>query len=249
MSILAPRAAAGIDLVGKTLDVMGGLYLAYDVFRRHAGPLGILTRAATYSVVLAVLFAVPLGASFGAIAGAGIGSLLALEYWLLARHQRLQRSSPLVQSWWSGAARGMVLGCAAVPRFGMRFGATLLVSESCTLGVIYGLGLVPTSRFSPRRLTFSRTALRGALLRALAMGAAAAAAAGLVWGEVPAERFGLLIAGLTTLAGFLLTVSVPYLEYWVENAPESFFIAAGLALLFCGLVCDSIPSVLVLLGG
>lgn len=245
--ILPPRIEAGVDLAGKVCDVMGGLYLAYDVFRRHAGPLGFLTRAATYSLMLAVPSWLALGAGFGAIAGFGLGGLVAFDYWVLARRQRHQRSSPLSQPWWSGLARGVVLGAAVVPRFGARFGVVLLACECLLLSVVYGLGWVPTFRFSTGRFVPSRIAFRGSVLRAAAMGLAAAAAAQIVWGLSQAELFGGLILILTAVGGLVLMVLVPYVEYWIERAPEWFFIFAGMTFLFCGLVCDSIPSVLVLL--
>ncbi len=246
--ILPARVVAGLDLAGKTCDALGGLYLAYDVFRRHAGPLGLLTRAATYSLILGIPAWLALGAAFGAIAGVGLGALVAFDYWALARLQRQQRSSPLTQSWWSGTARGAALGLAVMPRFGWRFGAALSASEIVLLTAVYAAGWVPTFHFSSGRFLPPRATLRGAVLRAAAMGAGAAAAAAGVWGVLPAERFGALILGLTAFSGLFLSLVVPYVEYWIERAPEAFFIYAGLALLFCGLICDAIPSVLVLLG-
>lgn len=246
---LTPRVHAVLTLSASLANALGALYIAFDVFGRHAGLLGVLTRAATYSAALSVIFGLALGPAFAAVGGLGMGSLIALEYWLLARRQRLQLSSPLTQPWWSGAGRGAVLGLAAMPRFGVRFGSILFLIEVVVLASIYGAGLVPTFHPTPGRPTLSRPALQGAIMRAVAIGVAAAGAAALVWGPAQALRLGAEFAGLTALAGFFFIVVVPYAELRIEHASDQFFIAVGLALIFCGLALAAVPSLLVLLSG
>jgi hypothetical protein len=55
------------------LDVIGSLYLAYDLLGGQHGPLRLLTRAVTYSIVFGVGYG--LGLWFGLAAGLGTGRL------------------------------------------------------------------------------------------------------------------------------------------------------------------------------
>src|SRR2546429_5139055 len=45
------HAVAAVSLTGICLDVLGGLYLAYDLLGGQHGPLRLLTRIVTYSIV------------------------------------------------------------------------------------------------------------------------------------------------------------------------------------------------------
>jgi hypothetical protein len=241
--VLSTRLNAWIGLAGVFCDAVGGLYLAYDLFRRHAGPLGMLTRAVTYGLVLAVPSWM-LGPAFGAIAGFGLGALVAFDQWRLARRQRLQLSSPLTQSWWAGAARGVVVGLATMPRFGLRFGLIMIAITGGLLAAVYGAGFVRTYRAYGREWKLPHSALTAALWRGAAMGGAAALTAALC--RVGA-LFGLEIGLLVALSSVAVAAVIPRVEWWVESAPDSFFIGAGLALLSCGLILDSIPHVAALL--
>jgi hypothetical protein len=246
---LSARFTAGLSLVGVVCDAVGGLYLAYDIFRRHAGPLGLLTRLVTYSIAIAIPSWIALGPAFGVIMGCGVGLLLSFDNWLLARRQRLQLNSPIYQSPAAGATRGLVLGLAAVPRFGWRFGLVFMGAACSLMALVYGLGFVPTYRpHEGRRFSLPRSSVQGSLVRALTAGAGAAVAGLIVRGLGEAESLGLLFAFLLTLISVVVAVITPLVEYWTENAPDAFFIYAGLSLLFCGLICDSIPQVAVLLG-
>ena len=45
------HTVAAISITGTSLDVLGSLYLAYDLLGGQHGPLRLLTRAVTYSIV------------------------------------------------------------------------------------------------------------------------------------------------------------------------------------------------------
>jgi hypothetical protein len=250
---LSEHAVAGLSLAGSVCDMVGALYLAYDVFRRHAGPLGLLTRAVTYSLVMALPGWGLLGLAFAAIAGSGLGGLIAFDQWRLSRHQRLQLSSPLTQSAWAGAARGMILGLACVPDHGLRFGLAASGCAGGLAGLLYGAGLVPTYRpYRGGGWLPPRHVIRAAFLRGLALGAGVVAAGALVGrggtaGAGATAALGLELAGLIALVSILIALVAPVVEFWIENAGDSFFVYAGLSLLFCGLVLDSIPHIAVLL--
>jgi hypothetical protein len=48
------HAIAAISFTGICLDVFGGLYLAYDLLGGQHGPLRVLTRMVTYSIVFGI---------------------------------------------------------------------------------------------------------------------------------------------------------------------------------------------------
>src|SRR5258706_14794227 len=70
---------AAVSITGTCLDVIGSLYLAYDVLGGRHGPLRLLTRAVTYSVVFGVGYGLGLGLFFGLAAGVASGVTIALE--------------------------------------------------------------------------------------------------------------------------------------------------------------------------
>jgi hypothetical protein len=60
---------AAVSIAGTFFDVLGSLYLAYDLLGGRHGPLRLLTRAVTYSVVFGVGYGIGLGLFFGLAAG------------------------------------------------------------------------------------------------------------------------------------------------------------------------------------
>src|SRR5690348_8810770 len=59
------HAIAMVSVTGVCLDVLGGLYLAYDLLGGQHGPLRLLTRMATYSIVFGIGYGLGLGFFFG----------------------------------------------------------------------------------------------------------------------------------------------------------------------------------------
>src|SRR3954464_11746652 len=79
------HAVAVVSLTGICLDVLGSLYLAYDLLGGQHGPLRLLTRAVTYSVIFGIGFGVGLGLFFGIAAGIANGLPLSIEFNRAAR--------------------------------------------------------------------------------------------------------------------------------------------------------------------
>ena len=73
------HTVAAISIIGTCLDVLGSLYLAYDLLGGQHGPLLLLTRAVTYSIVFGVGYGLGLGLVFGLAAGITTGVTLAIE--------------------------------------------------------------------------------------------------------------------------------------------------------------------------
>src|ERR1700682_1758993 len=73
------HTVAAVSITGTCLDVLGSLYLAYDLLGGRHGPLRLLTRAVTYSVVFGVGYGLGLGPFFGLVAGISTGVTVAIE--------------------------------------------------------------------------------------------------------------------------------------------------------------------------
>jgi len=73
------HTVAAISIAGISLDVLGSLYLAYDLLGGQHGPLRLLTRAVTYSVVFGVGYGIGLGLFFGLAFGIATGITIAIE--------------------------------------------------------------------------------------------------------------------------------------------------------------------------
>ena len=69
-----------ISIVGSSLDVLGALYLAYDLLGGEHGPLRTLTRAVTYGAFFGIGYGLFLGPVFGLMSGIAHGITLAWEY-------------------------------------------------------------------------------------------------------------------------------------------------------------------------
>src|SRR5207244_9153885 len=55
------HTVAAVSITGTCLDVLGSLYLAYDLLGGQHGPLRLLTRAVTYAVVFGLGYGLGLG--------------------------------------------------------------------------------------------------------------------------------------------------------------------------------------------
>src|ERR1700747_3605585 len=76
-----------ISIIGCSLDLLGTLYLAYDLLGGEHGPLRTLTRAVTYGGLFGLGYGLGLGAIFGLAAGATAGITLGWEFSRAAKHQ------------------------------------------------------------------------------------------------------------------------------------------------------------------
>src|SRR5579864_8921432 len=73
------HTVAAIAISGSCLDVLGSLYLAYDLLGGQHGPLRLLTRMVTYSLVFGIGYGLGLGFFFGVASGAATGITVAIE--------------------------------------------------------------------------------------------------------------------------------------------------------------------------
>src|SRR3989441_11237025 len=79
------HTVAVVSITGTCLDVLGSLYLAYDLLGGQHGPLRLLTRAVTYSVVFGIGYGLGLGLFFGLASGIATGITVSIELSRAAR--------------------------------------------------------------------------------------------------------------------------------------------------------------------
>src|SRR5260370_32773260 len=104
------HAVAAISITGTCLDVIGSLYLAYDLLGGQNGPLRLLTRAVTYSIVFGVGHGLGLGLFFGLASGVANGVTIAIELNRAARWR--DHFSFWWAGWFSGVRRLASVACA-----------------------------------------------------------------------------------------------------------------------------------------
>jgi len=243
------RFLAYLGFFGTVLDVMGGLYMAYDILGGRNGPLSLITRIATYGTIFGVCYGLTLGPLFGIASGLGLGVILALEFHRISRFQRLTQSSPLRQTPWFAVARGLVFGAAASLAFGLQFGA--LFGLLCALGLyaMSRMGMNPTNDYVARaRLHINRHKVVASVTRGLVIGLSGGLAA---WTETTKNYsfgFGLLVGGTAGLVSVLLTTTSPVIEWWIDNMPERQMLTIGLGMISGGFILQSVQYLVVILG-
>ena len=87
-----------ISILGSSLDVLGAMYLAYDLLGGEHGPLRVLTRGVTYGAFFGIGYGLALGPVFGAAGGITHGITLAWEF------SRASRGDPKPGFWYDAAA-------------------------------------------------------------------------------------------------------------------------------------------------
>ena len=228
---------AAVSIAGTCLDLIGSLYLAYDLLGGQHGPLRLLTRAMTYSIVFGVGYGLGLGWFFGLVSGLASGVTIAIEL------NRAARGLDHYSLWWEGwfsAIRGIAFGACLWRILDLKFAATFAVL--LTLGQIfaYSRGVRPAMDYAatggPR---ITRRHAWAILLRTVGYTLTALLCSALVqhvdhaWGF--AIRVGLVIGVVTGIGGAV----VPLIEYFADNLPERRLGAFGIMLILCGFALQS----------
>jgi hypothetical protein len=232
------HAVAAISISGSCLDVLGSLYLAYDLLGGQHGPLRLLTRVVTYCIVFGLGYGLGLGLLFGLAAGVATGVTLAIEFNRASRG--LEHHSFFWEVFFSavrgaGFAAGLWLMTGA--RFAIAFGALSTVGQA----VMYSFGMRPALDYVVKlRPRLSRRQAWGTVNRTIGTLAAALLCSHFVQ-HLPhpwlfAVRVG-LVTGVVTAVGGTLT---PFIEYYADNLPERSMGAFGVALIFCGFTLQSV---------
>lgn len=227
-----------VSLTGSSLDVVGALYLAYDLLGGRHGPLRTLTRAVTYSVLFIVGYSIPLGVAFGICAGLPAGITIALE---LARQSRDGAAYSYRWEVLFAAVRAIGFGLGASfiygHRFGMAFGSLSLAGQAFA----YRRGIEPGMDYEVRRAPrITRRQLLAAANRSVGYAMAGYISAAIAHHQMHAVMFGLdagLGIGIVTA---VVTAAGPYVEWISETVQERTLGAVGIALIFVGFGLQSV---------
>ena len=139
------HTVAAVSIAGTCLDVIGSLYLAYDLLGGRHGPLRLLTRAVTYSIVFGVGYGLGLGLFFGLASGVASGVTIAIEL------NRAARGLKHYSLWWEGlfsAVRGFAFGAALYRNLGWEFAGAFAVLLTVGQVFAYSRGMRPAMDYA-----------------------------------------------------------------------------------------------------
>jgi hypothetical protein len=239
------HTVATISISGSCLDVLGSLYLAYDLLGGQHGPLRLLTRAVTYSLVFGIGYGLGLGVFFGLVSGLATGITLSIE---LNRESRGLAHYSLPWEGLFAAIRGLAFGTGLYGIVGLRFAVAFAILITAGQVFAYSRGVRPGMDSSARRgPRLTRRQFWTTVVRTVGFIATALICSQLVhhvdhpWSF--AIRLG-LVTGLVTGVGQTV---VPYIEYYADNLPARWLGAFGIALILCGFTLQSLQYWLALL--
>jgi hypothetical protein len=236
--MLDKHALALISIIGSSLDVLGALYLAYDLLGGEHGPLRTLTRAVTYSVLFGTGYGLALGPVFGLASGASHGITLGWEF------SRVARRGPK-PGFWHDVGMSAIRGCGYTlglsvsfgAMFGMTFGALSTVGQV----IAYRAGIRPTIDYAPAiRPRITKRQLLAALNRTVGYAIAGYVSALIGNQRAKALAFGLeagLIIGVVTAAA---TACTPFVEWIADRMPAKRMGVVGVGLILIGFTLQSV---------
>jgi hypothetical protein len=227
-----------VSITGSSLDVLGALYLAYDLLGGEHGPLRTLTRAVTYGVMFGVGFGLLLGPVFGVAAGATHGVTLAWEF------SRASRKGPKPGFWYDvtmSGIRGLGFVLGGWYLYGLRFGAAFGFLSTVGQVIAYQFGIRPTLDYEPAtRPRMTRHQFLAVLNRTAGYSATGYLCALLARHQDVALSVGLkagMSIGLVTAAVMTCT---PFIEWIADRVPEKRMGVFGIGLILVGFTLQSL---------
>jgi hypothetical protein len=238
------HTVAAISITGTCLDVLGSLYLAYDLLGGRHGPLRLLTRAVTYSVVFGIGYGIGLGLFFGLASGITAGITIAVEL------NRAARGLDHYSLAWEGifsAIRAFGFSAGLYRIVGLEFAIAFSLLITAGQIVAYSRGMRPATDYAAsRRPRLTRRQFWGTVVRTIGYTGAALLCSAFIHHVDHAWLFAIrvgLVTGLVTGVG--ATVN-PYIEYYADNLPERWLGAFGIGLILCGFALQSVQYWLML---
>ncbi len=239
------HTVAAIAISGSCLDVLGSLYLAYDLLGGQHGPLRLLTRTVTYSIVFGVGYGIGLGPVFGLASGLAAGITLSIE---LNREARRLRPYSLAWEGVFSAIRGIAFGAGLYRIVGLQF--AIAFATLITIGQIfaYSRGIRPGMDYTVRRGPhLSRRQFWGTVVRTVGYIATALICSAFVHHVDHPISFALRVGLVTAIVTGLGQTVIPYIEYFADNLPERALGVFGIGLILCGFALQSLQYWLSLL--
>jgi hypothetical protein len=232
------HTVAAISIAGTCFDVLGSLYLAYDLLGGQHGPLRLLTRAVTYSIVFGIGYGLGLGLFFGVASGIATGITIAIEL------NRAARGLDHYSLPWEGlfsAIRGIGFGGGLYRTVGLGFAVAFAILITVGQVVAYSRGMRPAMEYAAsRRPRLTRRQFWGSVVRAVGYIATALICSTFIQHVDHAWLFAIrvgLVTGIVTAAGATIN---PYIEYYADNLPQRRLGIFGIGLILCGFSLQSV---------
>ena len=218
-----------VSIVGSSLDVLGALYLAYDLLGGEHGPLRTLTRGVTYGALFGAGYGLGLGPVFGLASGAAHGITLAWEF------SRAARGRPKPGFWYDtamSAIRGGGFALGAAYLYGGIFGAAFGALSTVGQVIAYRAGIRPTIDYQPvARPRLTKHQFLAAVNRTVGYAVAGYLSALAAHHGVNALGVGVkvgLVVGVVTAIG---SGSTSFVEWSSDHVPEKRMGVFGVGLI------------------
>jgi hypothetical protein len=242
--MLDRHTLAVISIVGSSLDVLGTLYLAYDLLGGEHGPLRTLTRGVTYGALFGAGYGLGLGPVFGLASGVAHGITLAWEF------SRASRGRPKPGFWFDtamSAIRGAGFALGAAYLYGGTFGVTFGALSTVGQVIAYRAGIRPTIDYRPvARPRLTKHQFLAAVNRMVGYGVSgyiSALAARQTHALCVGLKTGLVIGGVTAISSSCTS----FVEWSADHVPERWMGVFGVALILIGFMLQSVQYWLALL--
>ena len=226
-----------ISITGSALDVLGAMYLAYDLLGGEHGPLRTLTRGVTYGALFGAGYGLALGPVFGLASGVAHALTLAWEF---AQASRGGSKPGFWHDTAMSAIRGLGFAIGAAYLYGALFGILFGAMSTLAQAIAYRFGVRPTLDYLPAlrpRLTrhqflaaVNRTVgyAVGGYLCALVSHREHAASIGITTG---------LVVGVVTT---IFSACTPLVEWIADHVPEKRMGVFGVGLILVGFALQSV---------
>jgi hypothetical protein len=234
-----------VSVIGSCLDVLGSLYLAYDLLGGQHGPLRLLTRAVTYSILFGIGYGFGLGLFFGIASGIATGVTISIE---LNRAARGLRHYSLPWEAVFSAIRGFAFGAGLYRIVGLGFAVAFGLLITAGQVSAYSRGVRPALDYTAaRRPRITRKQFQATVIRTIGYVATAIICSFFVHRVEHVWSFAIrvgLVTGLVTGVGGTV---FPLIEYYADNLPERRLGVIGVGLMLCGFALQSLQYWLALL--
>jgi hypothetical protein len=227
-----------ISIVGSSLDVLGALYLAYDLLGGEHGPLRTLTRGVTYGALFGAGYGLAFGPVFGLASGVAHGITLAWEY------SRASRRGPKPGFWYDtamSAIRGGGFALGAAYLYGGTFGAVF--GALSTLGQVfaYRAGIRPTLDYQPAaRPRLTKHQFLAAVNRTVGYGVTGYISALTAQQRANALSVGLKVGLVIGVVTAIASACTSFIEWIADHVPEKRMGVFGVGLILIGFTLQSV---------
>lgn len=236
--VIDRHTLALVSIIGCSLDVLGALYLAYDLLGGEHGPLRTLTRAVTYGALFGAGYGLVLGAVFGLVTGLAHGVTLGWEYARASRH------GPTPGFWYDAAmsaVRGVGFALGAAYLYGAAFGVTFGALSTVGQVFAYRVGIRPTIDYKPAaRPRLTRSQLLGALNRTVGYVITGYMSALVAGQRANALTLGVKVGLMTGLITVVVGACTPFIEWGADHVPEKRMGVFGIGLILVGFALQSV---------